>query len=293
MNAETQPPSAIAAFDVEVEDFVWAKIGAHELMARSYRPKTGGRLRAVVDVHGGAWNAFDRTAGEVYDRALASSGLFVLAIDFRQAPAFQHPSGSCDVAGAVRWLRVNANELNVDPDTIGSLGSSSGGHLALVAGIRPDETEHRATPISQPDRSFDPSPNISASVAYVIALWPVSDPAFRYDYAKRVGRDELIKAHDNYFGSTDQMSAASVQRILDAKEATHLPPVLIVEPGKDANIPREMTQRLLESLQNFGGKVDYAFYPGQPHGFGHFPSTETDDLIQRMRDFIARNPQPA
>jgi len=130
---------------------------------------------------------------------------------------------------------------------------------------------------------------LNAEVSYIIALWPVSDPSYRYEYAKRVGRDGLIKMHDAYFGTQENMKAASIARILNEKEATeNLPEVLIVQAGEDGNIPREMTFDVMAALQNAGSKVDYAFFPGMPHAFGHRPSEYTDDLIETMRDFINR-----
>ncbi|HEY8539673.1 MAG TPA: prolyl oligopeptidase family serine peptidase, partial [Steroidobacteraceae bacterium] len=128
-----------------------------------------------------------------------------------------------------------------------------------------------------------------AAVRYVIALWPVSNPAYRYDYAQRVGRAELVRAHDAYFGTRERMEEASVPRILRAKQATHQPPLLVVQPGNDGNIPLEMTFDLMQAYQEAGGRVDYLFYPGEPHAFGHRPSAATTDLIVAMRDFIARS----
>src|SRR5262245_1658251 len=51
------------------------------LMARIYRPNGNGPFPVVLDLHGGAWNAKDRLAEEPMDRALARSGLLVVAID--------------------------------------------------------------------------------------------------------------------------------------------------------------------------------------------------------------------
>ena len=119
--------------------------------------------------------------GELYDRALAERGFVVVAIDFRQAPRFQHPAGSADVTRAVRWIRGSADLLGADASRIGLVGSSSGGHLALLAACRPDESEH-----VQPDpgevRDPDAEP-ASASVSCVAALWPPVDPLARYRFA--------------------------------------------------------------------------------------------------------------
>lgn len=299
----------IGHYDVVEEEFVYARVGGLELLARSYRPKREGRLPALVEVHGGAWNLYDRNAGSLYNRALASAGIYVMAIDFRQGPEYQHPLGSRDTAGAVRYLRAHADELIIDSDSIGLVGSSSGGHLALLAGLKPNQDLHKGTPIaprivpgivpgivsgvaSETDSAENQAVNmdaLSAEVSYIVALWPVSDPSYRYEYAKRVGRDGLIKMHDAYFGTQENMKAASIARILNENEATEKSPkVLIVQAGEDGNIPREMTFDVMTAFQNAGSKIDYAFFPGMPHAFGHRPSEYTDDLIVTMRDFIAR-----
>lgn len=277
------------SYDIIEEDFVYAEVGGLELQARSYRPQKPGVLPALIDVHGGAWNLYDRSAGELYNRALASTGLYVLAIDFRQGPDYQHPLGSRDVASAVRYLRHNAADLKVRADSIGLIGSSSGGHLALLAGLKAGAEMHLPQSGSIGGVEAEPIAESSAAVNYIIALWPVSDPFYRFNYAKRVGREGLIEMHKAYFGSEEQMQAASIQRILNDGEAVaDLPPVLIVQAGDDANIPREMTFDLITAFQNKKAKLDYAFYPGAPHAFGHRPSPSTDDLIQTMRDFIQR-----
>jgi len=280
------PLTAIGAEPIVEDDFIYARAGGGELRAHSYRPKTPGLRAAIIDVHGGAWSSGDRMQGAHYDRALASAGIYVLAIDFRQAPAARHPAANRDIAAAIRYLRANATQLSIDPASIGLVGSSSGGHLAMLAGLGPNSEPYRGTEISS-GSGFVLANDADASVRYVIALWPVSDPAYRYEYAKRVGRGELLKSHDAYFGSFEAMQRASVPRLLRAKEATQLPPLFVVQPGNDANIPREMTFDLISAYQEAGGRVAYQFYPNRAHAFGHRASAETDHLVAAMRDFIA------
>ena len=81
---------------------------------------------------------------------------------------------------------------------------------------------------------------------------------------------------------------ASIPRIVTAGEARTLPPILVVQPGDDSNIPQDMTFDLMRSWQARGGKLDYVFYPGQPHAFGHRPSDTTTDLIETIAAFIRR-----
>jgi acetyl esterase len=287
-----QPPSqplAAKTGEVAMEsiDLVWAKPGL-DLSATIYKPKSATPLPVLVDVHGGAWSSGDHTGDKLYCAELAKSGLLVVSIDFRQAPNYQHPSGSADVAAAVRYVRLNAKSLNANPNRIGLIGSSSGGHLALLEAVRPEAAQHKGTPILGPDGKFAAHDDISAKVNYVVAMWPVSDPAARYRYAVRAKIESLQNGSLSYFKDEDQMWDASIQRIVTSGEAKTLPPILVVQPGNDSNIPQDMTFDLLHAWQARGGKLDYAYYPGQPHAFGHRPSEATTDLIKTVAAFIAR-----
>lgn len=291
LNGFAQSLGAIGEYEVEEKDFVYAVVEGVELRAHSYRPVKPGKLPAVVEVHGGAWNLYDRMAGDLYNKALASAGLYVLAVDFRQGPDYQHPLGSRDVVSAIKYLKIHANQLSIDSNKIGLIGSSSGGHLALLAGLKPNSAMHHGTPISGSNQQALNVDQLDGSVDYIIALWPVSDPEYRYAYAKQVKRDQLIQFHDNYFGDTVAMRDASIQRILKEEIGStkkKLPAVLVVQPGEDGNIPRAMIFSLLAELQNSGIMTDYLFYPGMPHAFAHRPSKSTDDTIRGMRDFINR-----
>ncbi len=279
------------------EDLVWARPDGLELGARIYWPEAlgSGPLPVVIDVHGGAWSALDRTSGEYYAAALAGRGYIVVSIDFRQGPDFQHPAGSADVAAAVRWVRLNAARLEADPQRIALIGSSSGGHLAMLAALRPDAPAHAGTPIRDmdgPADAFAPQDSIDASVAAVVAMWPVSDPLARFKYAQRAGVEPLLGGHQAYFGGDEAaMLDASIPRIVTSGEAgagADLPPLLVIQPGMDSNIPQDMTFDLLRAYQSREGHLEYGFYPGQPHAFGHRPSAEADDMIALVADFLDR-----
>lgn len=292
--AQDPAASSTAMSEVTVTDTLWAKPAGAELRARTYRhsdtPETP--VPVLIDVHGGAWGAYDRTAGAHYAERLASPDLLVISIDFRQSPDFQHPAGSADVAAAIRWVRLNAEALDADPDRIGLIGSSSGGHLALLAALRPNDDGHLGTPIADSAGAFVAHDNIPAEVDYVIAMWPVSDPAARYRYAQRSGMDRLVELTDRYFADEAAMWDASIPRIVTAGEAADLPPILVIQPGMDSNIPQDMTFDLMRAWQARGGQLDYAFYPGQPHAFGHRPSAATTEMIETIAAFIARHNQP-
>jgi len=283
-------------------DQPYATRAGRPTLARIYRSTSTPRKGApvVVDVHGGAWSGGDRSMGELYDRALAERGFLVVAIDFRQAPDFQHPAGSADVTRAVRWIRDSADLLGADPSRIGLVGSSSGGHLALLAACRPDESEHvQADPGEVWHQDAQPT---SASVSCVAALWPPVDPLARYRFA--LGRLDsgppelgeryaaLVKGSLSYFGSEPVMHGASIPRIVEAGEARALPPLWICYPTEDTNVPRSIVEHLRDAWASAGAPVEMTVYEGQHHGFGHQPGSATDDFIENLNLFFVRHLGP-
>ena len=259
-----------------------------ELLAELYRPRNAaGRLgRAVVMVHGGAWSIGDRLGMQTLSEAFARRGMSVFSLDFRDGRNGKHPCAVADIAAGIRFVRANAERLEVDPDHIGLVGSSSGGHLVLLTGIQPDVDAHRGTAFEM-DGAFQDAA-VSARTSYVIALWPVSDPLFRFRYAQALGRDQLVAGHRSYYRDEQHMAQASVQRTLTAGEAEELPPIAVVQPGADGNVPQEMTLQLVRAYQRAGGVLNYLFYPGLPHGFGHQPSPDTDRMFEDFWPFVER-----
>lgn len=273
-------------------DVVWARHGDRDFLARLYRPSEPvGQLPVLISVHGGAWNHFDRTAGALYQRVIAAAGFLVVAIDFRQGPDYQHPAASADVVAAVRWVRLHATALGIDASRLGMLGSSSGGHLALLAGTRPEAAFHTGTPIAT-DAGFAVRDEVPGHVDYLVALWPVSDPYARYRYAKRAGISRLTDAHHHFFADEAAMREASVPRLVTAGEANRLPPLLVIMPGDDGNVPMDITFDLLRSWQGRSGYVEYVHFPDEPHGFGYRDSSASTRMQQLIIDFCRRMVDP-
>src|SRR5438552_326158 len=94
-------------FDLTVSEVEYRRNAAgRALMARIYQPKGPGPFPTVIDLHGGAWNRKDRFAEEPMDRAIAASGVLVVAIDMTVAPEAPYPACIQDANYAVRWLKV-------------------------------------------------------------------------------------------------------------------------------------------------------------------------------------------
>src|ERR1041385_5200193 len=82
-----------AKFALTVSELEYRRTAkGRSLMARVYQPVGPGPFPAVLDLHGGAWNAKDRHAEETFDRALAAAGALVVALDLTLAPEAPYPA---------------------------------------------------------------------------------------------------------------------------------------------------------------------------------------------------------
>ncbi|HEX4163035.1 MAG TPA: alpha/beta hydrolase [Acidimicrobiales bacterium] len=107
--------------------------------ARITEPKSlHGPAPAAVYVHGGSWVSGNYDSGGfLIDKIgpdLAAQGLVVVSVNYRLGPKAKWPDQIVDVKCAIRYLRANAAQLNIDPNQIGAWGQSAGGHLVALLG---------------------------------------------------------------------------------------------------------------------------------------------------------------
>src|SRR6185312_13201224 len=136
-NTASRPAPSHAAHEFTVEDIEYARHGGSSLLLRLFQPKGAGPFPLMIDLHGGAWCGQDRTSDALFNEALARSGVVVAALDWRMPPAAGYPASLADINYATRWLKARARELGARPDRVGMIGISSGGHLAMLAAMRP------------------------------------------------------------------------------------------------------------------------------------------------------------
>src|SRR5579875_799078 len=130
-------------YDFTTEDVEYLRHGERALRARLYRPRGNGPFPAIVDLHGGAWDSGDVTGSQGLEETLARHGFLVASLNFRQA-ADGYPSSLIDINYAIRRLKAQARDLGIRPDLVGIAGQSSGGHLAMLAAMRPHDPRYTA-----------------------------------------------------------------------------------------------------------------------------------------------------
>jgi acetyl esterase/lipase len=270
-------------FEVDVRDVEYQSLAGKPWLARIYQPKGAGPHPTIVDVHGGAWHNGDRTNNAGIDQALAANGILVAALDFRQPPEAGYPASVCDINLGVRWLKANAAEFN-GTTTVGAFGNSSGGHQVVLSAFRPRHPSYSA--LLLPNR-----PEINASLAYVIAGWPVIDPLYRFHYAKEINNQEHINAHIEFWRTEEAMAEGSPQTIIERDEQIELPPILMLLKANDKNHPLEMQERFIASYRKRGGAIEVHTFDGLPeHRMVPSPGQpDTMRVIDTMTAFIRRH----
>ena len=250
------------------------------LAVRIYQPAGSGPFPGLVDVHGGVWTNGDRTANEVMDWALAESGIVVAAVDFRQSPDHPYPAQVADVNLATRWLKAHAVEFNADPDTVGGIAGSSGGHTVLLSAMRPNHPAYSYIDL--------PGSDADATMKYLLLGWPIVDPYARYRFVQERGNDRIIGLSEAYFRTTDAMKEGSPGQILQRGEEAVLPPTLIVQGTADNNLPVPVTERFAVDYRKAGGDLELEMFPDMPHLFGNTPGPDSDRAIALMKKFASR-----
>ena len=258
-------------------DIVYQSPNGVSLQARLYRPSGPGPFPAVLEVHGGAWTGGDRFNNVAIAEALAADGVVVLSIDFRMPPVGQYPMACQDVSTGIRFLKAHAEEYGSRADWVGALGSSSGGHLVLLAALRPN------FPLYTPEGD--------ATLAFAIGCWPVADPLKRYRAKQASGNARIVAAHDAFWPSVSEMEDANPTLILGRGEAAAMPPVLVMQGTKDDNLTPDMTSGFASAYAAAGGKVTFESFPGQPHAFvpGNPKSPDSLRALALIKGFVHRN----
>ena len=270
-------------YEVDERDIEYQRIAGKPWHVRMYQPKGSGPFPTIIDVHGGAWHNGDRTSNAGVARAFAANGIVVASVDFRQPPEAGYPASLCDINLATRWLKAHAQEFN-GSTKVGAFGNSSGGHQVVLSALRPRHAAYTA--LTLPNQS-----NVDASLAYVIAGWPVICPLYRFRYAREINNQNHIQAHYDYWGTEAAMAEGSPQTILDSDERAELPPLLFMLKANDKNHPLPMQEKFIASYRKRGGPIEVHSFENLPeHQMVPSPAQpETMRAMETMIDFIRRH----
>lgn len=203
---------------------------------------------------------------KAYFSSLLDKGFTVFAVRHGSSPRYKVPEAYADVTRAVRYIRLNAEELGVDPDRLGVYGGSAGGHLSLMLGTNSDEGDADAK---------DSIEQTSSRVAAVVAYFPP------VDLRQITGPNDRFPALD-----FDASLADSVSPILYVSDDD--PPTLLVHGTDDTLVPLNNSERIHSAFQENKVKTNLVVIEGAGHGFrGEASETATSALVAWFEEHLA------
>lgn len=242
---EEMPPGVVEESNLE-----YGSPGGRSLRLDLFHPASVAKpVPGLIFIHGGAWSGGDRKMLRVYGMSYARKGYVTACISYRLSGEATSPAAIQDCKCAVRWLRDNAGKYHVNPDQIGVIGGSAGGHLAMMLGYASD-------PSLEGDGGHT---GVSSKVQAVVNFYGVYDmttPACRVagPVVKFVGGKSYAEAPELY-------TRVSPVHYL-AKGA---PPTLILHGTIDDLVPISQSDALADRLRELGVPFVYDRLPGWPH----------------------------
>ena len=218
--------------------------------------------RAVVLAHGGGRPPFNKASWEKQARILEQAGFRVLAIDFRGRGQSRGgtllPAGDdgyhFDVLAAVRYLRANAAKLGIDPDKIGTMGGSAGGHLTLFLGVTGNVPEFEGD---------GPNKDQSSKVQAVVSFYGPSD--FTKSYGRSVDAAEVLPL---FLGGDLEHAREMHLRASPLNWVTpDAAPTMAIQGTKDRYVNYEQSVWIIDRLLAVGVPAELETIPGADHGF--------------------------
>lgn len=232
-----------------------------------YLPPAGKLTPVVINIHGGGWNHGVKESQTGFN-TFFKAGFAVANVEYRLTGQATAPAAVEDVRCALIYLIKNAKQLNIDVNRIVVMGGSSGGHLALMAGILGDD--HRF------DDNCTGVENIK--VAAIIDKYGITD-VWDWGYGTKNSRSAVqwlgARAKDREF-------AASVSPISYVNKNT--PPVFIVHGDADPTVPYQQSVDLNKKLTEAGVKTEFMTVPGGLHG--KFDRETNSVLNKKIMSFL-------
>ena len=242
----------VAVAEARVErDVVYSEGDGEKLLMDVYHGDGPGPHPAVLLVHGGGWLGGTKEGYNAMGPRLAAHGFTACSINYRLAPKYPYPAAMDDCHHAIRWLRANAKRFDIDPEHVGALGDSAGGHLVALIGVRdarPGTDRELSKYRSRPDAVVS---NYGAHE--LVRMWQI---------------EQAHKPLTEWLGGPPEQFAkvyreASPVAMADRKA----PPFLIIHGDQDKVNPPEQSDLLQAALVK--QKVDSTrlVIPGAGHGW--------------------------
>ncbi len=238
-------------------------------------------LPLIVHIHGGGWMGGNKFPCPVV--GMVSKGYVVASVEYRFSQKAKFPAQIQDCQAAIRWLRANSKQHNIDPDRVGAVGGSAGGHLSALVGTAGGK------------KAFAPIGGNEEQSDRVQAVCDIYGPANFSTVMKQAADDKNVRNIFKFNSPSDpysQLIGVSLegnQEKTDAVSPVHYvsqdnPPMLILHGTHDALVPLAQSEEFAAALKENGVKVWLQKLPGSGHGGGGFGKPAIYVLTQNFFD---------
>jgi acetyl esterase/lipase len=231
-------------------------------------------------IHGGGWRIGSKE-GSALAVNLASKGFVAASANYRLSGEAPFPAAIEDVKCAVRYLRANAAKYGIDPKRIGVVGSSAGGHLALLVA-----TAHESAGL-EGSGGWD---GVSSRVSAVVSWFGPADFSVGPTAFER-GKGPSIIA---FLGGTPEQRP---QNYKTASPVTWVseddPPLLMLHGSEDTTVPFDQSVRMEKAYRKAGLDVELVKVENAGHNFtpvGNKPISPTmPEIMEKSVAFLQKH----
>ena len=269
--------NASAADGPPTRDVVFAKVDDHQLKLNLFLPKDTENPPLVVFIHGGGWR------NGSYQRChvpwLAEHGFAVASVGYRLTDKAIFPAQVHDCKAAIRWLRAHAPDYGYDASRIVVVGTSAGGHLALMLGVTSGDKSFEGKVGEHVDQS--------TPVHAVVDFYGPSDFILRSKQQPHKTETPGSPVHRLLGGPVSEKPDLARR----ASPAFHVgktsPPLLIIHGDKDQTVPFSQSQRMVDAYRKHDRPVTLHTIKGGGHGGkAYFQGETRKRLIAFLREHL-------
>ena len=204
---------------------------------------------AVVVCPGGAYKTLADYEGDVVAKKYYKAGFNAFTVKYSVGEKATFPAPITDLSVALKIIRENANNWQVDSQKIAVLGFSAGGHLALSLGTLWNDPEVQAAACCTKEEN-KPNAIISCYGVTGARFWLFHRPIF----------DVLTKGRTEKEGKNILHNPKNVGK--------HTPPVFMWHTFNDTAVPVDEAIELMTALSKNDIPFESHIYPNGRHGLG-------------------------
>jgi len=241
------------------------------LTAFSPAPGTGNGTAIIICPGGGYARLSIDSEGYDVAKRLNEMGITAFVLKYRLPNDQTQPDKSIapllDAQQALRLVRQQAAKFSLNPERIGLMGFSAGGHLTASAGTQ------FARPVGT-----NPGP-VSVRPAFLVLLYPVIS-----------FRDSLKHANSRQNLLGNNPSAEQIRQFSPENQVTNqTPPTFIVQAQDDQTVLVQNSLVFYQACLRHKVPVEMHLYPQGGHGFGLHNKTTKDDWTERLKNWLDAN----